>query len=65
MPPESMMPRSPMPISCSSLTLSVRVMVALCVKGLASVPICKFPVHHDPLGGELQVGLVCEGRVCR
>src|SRR6188768_317085 len=42
-PPESMMPRSPMPIICSSLTLLVRVMVALCVKGLASVPTSSSP----------------------
>ena len=42
-PPESMMPRSPMPIISSPFTLSVRVMVALCVKGLASVPISSSP----------------------
>src|SRR5690606_23658862 len=38
-PPESMMPRSPMPISCSPLTLSVSVIVALCMKGWPSLPI--------------------------
>jgi hypothetical protein len=32
-----------MPIICSSFTLSVRVMVALRVCGLASVPICSSP----------------------
>jgi hypothetical protein len=42
-PPESMMPRSPMPITCSPFTLSVRVMVALRVWGLASVPISSSP----------------------
>src|SRR6478735_8327390 len=42
-PPESMMPRSPMPIICSFLTLSVRVMVALCANGLASVPTSSSP----------------------
>jgi hypothetical protein len=42
-PPESMMPRSPMPIISSSFTVSVRVMVALRVCGLASVPIASSP----------------------
>jgi hypothetical protein len=32
-----------MPISCSSLTLSVSVMVALCAKGLAAVPTSSSP----------------------
>ncbi len=45
----SMIPRSlrsfvpPIPLISSSLTLSVRVMVALCVWGLASVPISSSP----------------------
>src|SRR5262245_19890815 len=43
-PPEIMMPRSPMPTMTSSLlTLSVRVMVALRVWGLASVPMANSP----------------------
>ena len=43
-PPEIMMPRSPMPTMMSSpLTLSVRVMVALRVWGLASVPMANSP----------------------
>ena len=57
-PPMSMMPRSPMPChESSSGTLLVRVIVALRVWGLASVPICQLPVQHDPLGGQLEVGL--------
>ena len=63
-PPEIMMPRSPMPAMMSSpFTLSVKVMVALRVWGLASVPICQLAVQHDPLGGELQVGVVREGEL--
>src|SRR5688572_12101879 len=43
-PPEIMMPRSPMPAMMSSpFTLSVRVMVALRVWGLASVPMASSP----------------------
>src|ERR1044071_1104881 len=43
-PPDSMMPRSPMPaITSSPLTLSVRVMVALWVWGLAWVPMANSP----------------------
>ncbi len=42
-PRSSMMPRSPMVLMFSPLTLSVRVMVALWVKGLASLPICSSP----------------------
>ena len=42
-PPEIMIPRSPMPIISSSLTLLVRVMVALRVWGLASVPMASSP----------------------
>ena len=43
-PPDSMMPRSPMPpMMFSPLTLSVRVMVALRVCGMASVPMASSP----------------------
>ena len=54
-PPESMMPRSPMPIISSSFTLSVRVMVALRVCGPGLSADLQLPVNHDPLGGELQI----------
>src|SRR5688572_10270230 len=45
-PPEIMMPRSPMPaMMFSPFTLSVKVMVALRAWGLASVPICNSPCN--------------------
>jgi len=45
-PPEIMIPRSPMPaITSSFLTVLVRVIVALCVWGLASLPIASSPCN--------------------
>jgi len=67
-PPMSMIPRSlrsfvpPIPLISSSLTLSVRVIVAWRVWGLASVPIFQFPVHHDPLGGQFEVLIIGEAQ---
>ena len=59
-----MIPRSPMPVMTSSSgTLSVRVMVALRVWGLASLPIGQLAVQHDPLGGQLEVGVVREAEL--
>ena len=55
-PPMSMIPRSlrsvvpPVPVMSSSLTLSVRVMVALRVWGLASVPISNVPCTMIQIG---------------
>ena len=47
----------------SSLTLLVRVMVALRVWGPGFGADLQLAVQHDPLGGQFKVGIVCEGEL--
>jgi hypothetical protein len=66
-PPMSMIPRStlsfvpPTPLISSSLTLFVKVIVALRCGGLFSTNL-QLPVQHDPLGGQFKILIVCEAQ---
>ena len=63
-PPEIMIPRSPMPAITSSFwTVLVRVIVALRVCGARFAADRQLAVQHDPLGRELEVGVVREGEL--
>src|SRR5678815_2513215 len=68
-PPMSMMPRStlsvvpPTPLMSSSLTLLVKVMVALRVWGDFSVPISNSPCNMIHCGGEFHIGVVREAQL--
>ena len=61
-PPIIMIPRSPIVSMSSPGTLLVRVMVALRLWGLGFRTNLQLPVHHDPLGGQFKIFIICEAQ---
>ena len=52
----------PTPLISSSLTLLVKVIVALRVWGWLFSTNLQLPVQHDPLGGQFKIFIVCEAQ---